>query len=533
MSTDITTVTQTSYDVAEQALITMIRATYPTLDLRRGTVIRDLLIRPSATVYAYNTQLMADLQAKQSLTLLAANPSATDADVNAILSNYGTSLRAGTMSSGYIILRFTQPSIYNINTGAQYTAISGQIFEATASYVIRENAAVGAGEIMLYPEASGTGTTDYYGIIPVTAVETGSTYNIAAGTALEPSASLYSFISATAYSDFSGGTDAETASQAISRLPSVLSYKALESTTSIDSVLRTNYPAVTATSTQGYSDRMQLRDKHNPFGIAVGSRVDIYARTFDTPSVSIINKTATYNTATGTYSFSLTSGEAPGMYYIKSVSEPGSATVAGSYAFLVARSAYLANNASHDIDAGYAADYAFSMYQTLDVTVHGIAYAGAAHEFKVEVYSAPAISELQAYVDDPATRNKNADYMVRIPPICLVKLNLVAYYSKSQPIDTGAIKTAVADYVNSRSFVRRLTRSELACIVKSMGVIRVDFTNGMTLTGSISGASGTIYNLQGDTLDLELVYNPAELLAPETCVFGMSVADITISEVAE
>ena len=51
----ITSVTQTAYDQAEAAVIAMLRYNAPNLDLRLGTVLRELLVRPAASFYALNT----------------------------------------------------------------------------------------------------------------------------------------------------------------------------------------------------------------------------------------------------------------------------------------------------------------------------------------------------------------------------------------------------------------------------------------------------------------------------------------------
>jgi len=531
-------VTQAQFDAAEAVVISLVRAAYPSLDLRRGTVLRDMLIRPNAAIYANNADMLAELQTRMSLVNLAASPTPVPAEwANAILANFGVTLNAGTAATGLAKVVVNGARTYNLSIGFQLTTLSGLLYATTQNYTVKVEADTSTGEIELVPVGDG----NYYFILPVTAIATGSQYVITQGTALDDVTTLYSFVAAEAYIDFSGGTSAETLDEALVRLPAAVSYRALESRTSIYTKLHNAFPVIQALGIQGYGDPAQLRDKHNPMGFAVGSRVDIYARTFTMPATVVLTKTATQIGA-NTFQFTIGRTEAPGYYIIKSITEtdssvsPGSSAVPiGSYTFTEVREADGLQNTFHDIDpANGMIETAYSIYQKSTVIVTGVPVVATTHSFKVTVYVAPSLTEVQNYVDNADIRNLEGDYVMRCPLMCLVELTAPVHYKAKTPIDVEKMRTDVYNYINARNFVGRLTRSELASILRDDGAAWVDLApNGMILNGTIRDAAGAILHLTGDALDIETVYDPQKLVTADTVVFATELSNINIVAIPE
>ena len=353
-------------------------------------------------------------------------------------------------------------------------------------------------------------------------------------------------MSSEAYTNFSAGVDEETIDAVIARLPSAVSYKALESRTSIDAKLQARFTGssvqIQATSVQGYGDLAQIRDKHNPMGFSVGSRVDVYARTFTAPSILILQKTAKL-IAPNTYQFSLDRIDAPGFYAIRSITEIDvtlSASVSGlpaigSYAFTEVRSAEGIQDTFHDIDPNNSMiEAAYTVYQQSTVTITGIPASDATHTFKVELFVAPGLTDIQNFFDTDTVRNIEADYIARCPLICLVTMDVKAYHSARTPIDVSQMQQDIVNYINSRSFVPRLTRSELACILHADGATRTDLgASGMMLQGTVRDASGLVHNLSGDSLEIDQIAIPTSLLTHSTVVFAADTSSIFIEDVAE
>ena len=98
---------------------------------------------------------------------------------------------------------------------------------------------------------------------------------------------------------------------------------------------------------------------------------------------------------------------------------------------------------------------------------------------------------------------------------------------------SAELEKHVADYVNGRSFVRRITRSELANVLLQHGAESVDLSSGgMLLGGRICGADGKWYYLSGDSLDVSEVGNERAMLTAGTVVFAAEPGAIQITIVS-
>jgi hypothetical protein len=535
---------QATFDAAEAIVIELTRAEYPNLDLRRGTVLRDLLVRPAAAWHAVDEKRMEDLKSKNSLTALQANEATADPDdVNAILSNFNMTRNPGAKSSGELRVRIDDANTYSLTAGFRFSTLDGKLYELTENYAVRPNA--DADQIPVQLSADGT---TYFFIIPATAVEPGTAYDMEQGTALDPVGSLYGFIAADVYTDFVGGIDDETISQAIERLPVSISNRSLTSRTSIEAQLRDQFAdasfQIQAMSVQGMGDPAQLRDKHNPMGFTVGSRTDVYSRNFVMPKIITLQKTGTL-VGPNSYQFDIDAIDAPGYYAIRSISEVeavvapeldfGQLPVAGSYPFTDTRRASGINDTFHDIDPDNSMiETAYSVFQASTVVVQDVPHTDATRNFKVEVYVTPGLLDMQNYVDLTEVRNTEADILLRCPLICLVGLETTLYFSDRNPVDIDAMKSDLVNYINTRSFTRNLTRSELACLLLGAGATRVDLSDvGTTLQGTIRDAAGVMHRLSGDALDIEAVEDGTVLLTTDTCVFAAEEHNIHITAIQE
>jgi hypothetical protein len=541
MSIELTDITQEQYDTAEAVLVSLLRAAYPSLDLRRGTVLRDLLLRPAATTVARDEALMEELRQKQSLVALAESGSTVSPDdVNAILSNFNMERYGGAYAAGQVKVHVAQDRAYTLGAESGFTSLAGAQYLTLATVTVRSTPDTLAGEQQLHQSEDGT---YFYFFVEVRAALPGAAYTLQAGDALDTSSSLYGFVTASAYSDFTAGFDDETIQEAITRIPAALSQRALESRTSIEAKLRDQFGGasfrIQELAVQGYGDPAQLRDKHNPMGFAVGSRVDIYAKTFTEPVRHVLQKTGT-RIAPNTYQINLMPSEAPGFYAIRSVSEIelsvapavgfGELPTHGSYAFEDVRTPYGVQDTFHDIDAAVTAEIAFSNWQQATIVVTGVPHSEASREFKVEAYVAPGLADIQAYIDSTPVRNLEADYIVRCPLICLVEMEARVYYDRAHPLDVAQMQRHLANLVNSRPFGHILTRSELVNQMLSDGATRVDLgvTTGMKLRGYLRDGKGVLHRLETDALDIKLIEDASALLVPDTVVYGVELDNIVI-----
>ena len=543
MST-LTDITQAEYNTAEATVIDLLRAAYPSLDLRRGTVLRDLLLRVGAQITARDANLLAELQGKQSLITLAENEATADPDdVNALLANFNMTRFTGNQAAGTVRVRVDSDRVYTVPESFSFTTTEGAEYQTLTTVTVRS--APDTGDLQLYTANDGS---YFYFVVNVIATLPGAVYALDAGVVLNPTSSLYGFVSAETYSTFTSGTDDESITEAITRLPAAISYRALESRTAIDSKLKDAFSGgaynIEEVSVQGYGDSAQLRDKHNPMGFAVGSRVDVYVKTFTRPNRVLLQKTGTL-ISTGTYQIDVTAADAPGFYAIRSVTDIeqttapavgfGELPTLGSYAFSEARSESGVSDTFHDIDKDVTAEIAFSKWQKSAVVVTGVPASDATREFKMELYTAPGLADIQDYVDNSLVRNLEADYVVRCPLICLVEMQAIIYYAAAFPIDLDVMKTNLANLINTLPFGHVLTRSELTNQMISDGATRVDLSSvtGMELKGHVIDGNAARQTMVGDALDVRLIEDTSALLVPETVVFGAEADKLVIHAIAE
>ena len=543
-------ITQSQYDEASRVLIDMMRTKYPKLDLRNGTALRDLLINPDATISAWFTQQLVEQRDCSSLKLLqqrVANGEEIDVeDVEAILSNFGMQASNGAKAQGKIRVNVSDSRTYVMAEGMIFSTVDSRQFVTTAEYTIKETP--GAGELKLY-----AGTAGYYFILPVIASETGAAYNLKKGDAVSPDSSFYGFVSAVAYADFAGGSDVEDISSIIARIPSALSQRGLLTNYAVEGQLRQKFDdgdhPLVAVSACGYGNPAQLRDRHNDLKIGVGGRVDVYVRNFTEAPIASYQVEFTKDTDTGYYVATLPQTQtvgtkttvipAAGVQAVLAVSSPYSGSI-GSYGFYVTYGATGLDTTWHDIYSDtetdpdrVAVEAANTIWREVTITVTEHDLSDDSETLQVTMITLPEAEDLQEYVDAESVRNIGSDYVVRCPLVCQVHVTATVRCPRGVNFDVETAKQAVCQYINSTGFIKKLSRSEIACILQAQGAISVPLGTSDMLYGEIYDSLGDKHILTGDSLDISAVANPSRLLTPDTCVFTCSPEDVEIFPVYE
>ena len=529
---DISEITTEQGNSSEQLLVNLLRTKYPNLDLRIGTALRDLLVTPDAFLHAWfsaQAEEQRDVASLQTLLERSNNGEQVDLeDINRVLSNFNLAGTLGTAARGTIKITVSSARTCVVSAGDEFETLDGIVFTADAAVIADENPS--GRRAKLY-----RGGSNYYFLVPVTCTTTGSAGNIVKGTVLSANKSFAGFMTATAYGDFSGGADVESLSSLVSRIPVALSNRGLLTSTSVEALLRDRYDTsnnpIIAVSTVGYGNSAQLRDKHNPFGVGVGGRVDVYVRNFTAPHVVTLTKECKYDPESGDYILEISASDAPGLQQIYSVADADSSAIA-SYAYSVEYGGDSVSDTWHDFDVSSgSAELCGTVWRNAKVHVKNTGYSTSTHLFSADVVCLPAISDIQEYVDDSSTRNVGVDYVVRCPAICRVSINASCRYNYGTLFDTDVAKKAIADYINTSGFVGRITRSEIACVLKAQGATSVDITSDYMLVGSVIDAFGDVHRLSGDSLDIDNVENPSGLLTKDTCVFSTAVENINLTAI--
>jgi hypothetical protein len=531
-------VTEEQIQSEAQILVNMIRTKYPKLDLRRGTVLRDLLIdADSAVGCMFNMQADEQRNSSSLLELLRRSEAGEEVDaddVNAVMSNFNMESVTGTRAKGYVRVFVSSDSGTVVGKGVQFHTANDIYFTVTTSVVASMNPS--SDEVQKYQ-----GVSNFWFLVPVEAVLDGSNGNLEQGTALEPDSAISDFVSASAYKTFSGGSDLESLNSTVSRIKESLSVRSLTTETAMESQLRdrfdnTEHPIV-AVSLCGYGNEAQHRDKHNLFGVGVGGRVDAYVRNFtDLPVSQAITKPGVLNDD-GSYSISISHSEVPGIISVYSVTDPDSDALS-SYSYKTEYSGDV-SGVWHDFDVSKNfSEIANTVWRDLTIRVEGVPPLEGSNdeedrEFRVEVIALPFANELQDFVDDGLVMNVGSDFVVRGPMVVNLSVNAVVRHSFSVAFDVDKAVTAICSYVNTSGFVGRITRSEIASILRGLGATSVDlFDENAMLYGYAYDAFGRKHEMSGDAIDLDLMKDVPGMLTKDTAVFVLEPRNVQIKKIA-
>lgn len=533
-------VTQEEFDSAVQTVISGIKASDPKLDTRLGTVLRSLLVNPEARLDAATTKQIEYVRKSTSLKAMLESKEAgeeVDAeDVNAVLSNFNIRSSEGTQAEGIVKITVADGTqSYTISEGTEFETVEGLVFKATAATTARLGSST-----PLYEGAAG-----YFFLVHVQADTVGAAYNIPKGTSLTVNASVYTFVSAEAYKSFDGGSDIADLAETIDKIPSGLAIRGFVHKDACEGMLRDefdagNYPLV-ACSTVGYGNAAQRRDKHNPFGVGVGGRIDLYIRNFG--DLYTITKTVTgTHKENGTYAISLSNTDFPGGCWVKSVSDIQD--VASSLEFTCTRTAEAAKSTWHDIRVkdDNVSEAFNTVWQGFAVEVEdvpkdiGSSTSSSSdddwsdtREFSVSVYCLPESTKLQEFVDREDIRSVSTDVVVRCPIICNVSVNAVVRYDPANPVNEEDAAYRIRKYINSLGFVGRLTRSEIVHILKDCGAVSVDLSSNNMLKGTLHDAYGHAHVLVGDSLLIDgLEPDDNAMLTRDTTIFAAEPENIQL-----
>jgi len=544
--------TQEAFDNAAETVVSGIKAYNRKLDVRDGTVLRDLLVNPEAAIEGVTSGQIDEVRKCSSLKRLKdaqeAGEDIDEEDVSAILSNFNVKPHSGTHAKGIVKIVVSDGTVaYSVAQGDLFRTADGVEFAADeqviASDVISQTSSLRP-TTRLYQGAAG-----YFFLVPVTAAESGSEGNIAQGTALETDSQVSFFVMSEAYKDFSGGSDVEPISAIIESIPSGLSIRGFVNRTAVEGMLREEFDQgefpIVSVSAVGYGNKAQLRDRHNLFGVGVGGRIDVYVRNFS--NFFTITKTLSgTKTVDGEYKISVPAGVFPGACWIKSVSDPFSEgedeDSLSSLDFSARRTADVSAT-WHDFDCSKSPIEAFNtVWQGFDIELVKVpADVGASdssgsndswsaeRDFKVTAFCLPQAEELQAYVDRDDIRSVSSDVVVRCPIVCNVSVNANVQYDPKRPVDESIARSEIRKYVNGLGFVGRLTRSEIVQILKNLGASSVEMPTQNMLYGVLHDAAGARHVLSGDALDVTAIEDGSVMLGKDTVVFCAADENIQIN----
>ena len=507
---------------------------FPSIDVTPGTTIYDLVIRPAAIVYLTNRAQLTALAATNSILGIQNNPSlASDQVLDSILSNFLITRNPGTNVTGNLRINVSRSAAYTIQAGAQFTAPNGLIYTADTT-VNATPSPSNSIDVQLY--SSDSTNTQWYFIVPVTAADSGSTYILVGQPQFTMDAPIANLISIFAFGGFNNGVDQETNDQLIARIPNALSAKNLVSRSSLNSVLKDNFPQVTSVGVAGFGDPALRRGADNVFGIKTGGVADVWVRTSPYPLTRSFTITAakTSNTVSGdVFEFVVPSNLFPGNYFVSAVNDIGQpSNVAGSYQIL-SQSKSVQQGSGHIISSSDQG--AYSAYQVSTVTFlvppttgGAPVYTSSTQAFVVQVMGCPDIDVIQNYVSDPSIRPAGMDYLVRSAIPCFVSFSPITVYGQSST-DVNSVVINISDYVNGLTAGQSISVDAVVNTIRDVpGVTRVELP--ITVSGRIMCPDGTYIDVFSNDI-LEVPINTQKQISPDTVGFFVSTDNIPVSSI--
>jgi hypothetical protein len=263
---------------AELLLTQTLAAQDPTLDLRTGTAIRDLAVRPNATLLATINKALVYYWSQNSLSTVT--DTTPNIFVDKILSNFFMTRFEGAKASINARLYFAKYNSVTLTTGLFFSPDN---------------------TLLYYPAVSATYSTltydstlnQWYLEANLIAAGSGIKYNISSGSLIYYSNFNPYFLHAEIVYLSNTATNSETNTEFISRAKNTISTRNLINTPSIQSNLLEAFPLVSKVYPVGMGDPQMVRDKvlvlppslGTPVWIHIGGSTDIYC---DVPLVSSV-----------------------------------------------------------------------------------------------------------------------------------------------------------------------------------------------------------------------------------------------------
>ena len=500
-----------AFRFAEGMVMGFLRETYPNLDLRRGTALRELLVRPLAASHAHEAGNLERVLRSTSFADVLEDGGDLD-DTNAILAKFRTRLRDSRKTIVRAIMSVSQVRNVFISAGTVFTGSSGNYkLLSTLSYEVDS-------EVDFFTGPGPGGLYRSVGFLLEAESETPVTDVQGEAIVPPPGVVIPGLVEVTVVGVVDPGRPAEDPSEALSRIPTTLAARGLSSKLAIKAALQgPDSPfaeVVRSVAVAGYGDDVATRSRRSPFGTPNGA-IDVFVRTFDVPARSIYLLDAVRE---GDNSIIPIPPEtAAGFYYVSAVRDADN-NMTGSYPFDVEYGFEPSRHAGREPE-----DFIRSIYQRGSLIVH-IPEGLHQPQFSVEVVHAVDLAALQEYLDDGARSGFDSDILVRMPAAMEVTVNIdSAGYE-----DPDAVRVAVSRYVNGLRPGAVLNFSGVSSVCNALDVEITPLRGLPSITARVQGVDGNWYHFSGDVLDVRSICDSRAGIHPASTVFSLHTSDVKL-----
>lgn len=522
-------------EIVDQALEYALQrvAEYSTdLDARRG-VLNDIVVHLHAVFEASLRDLVDRVLRSSSLLEIEKDPDLADPElVDRVLSNFLLTRREGSPSQGQIAIVLEGRFATVIPRGAVFTAGTAR-YTSDEAYAARldSSSILSDTDRLLTPLDNGR----YQFVIDVTSEEDGQDFRLKRNARLVPVDPIPRFLDAYAVADFTGGFDAESNSELLTRLRDGIAVQSPSNRLTYEALIRNQEELgqVQAVSIVGHGDAEQVRH-HGLFPVQSGGRIDVYVRDGALPQTVPVTILGSYTHTDGdgdVYQVSLTRDKAPGLYEVRHANRSG---VTEDLAFEEVGRGYDLTDLDWAPDVTSETEATYTSLQTVVVRIWVPLTASPASqvEFVLDAYAPPGLLELSDFLTGRDVRPPAADVLVKAAvPVFLSVSFAIRRKASSPTIDTTAIKAAVASTVNATGFCETISASQLIAAAQAL-LETGQALSRVELFGRLRRPDGTVAYLRSFD-EIAAPDEPAAMVSPRTVVFYLDPSDVGVEVIVE
>lgn len=516
---------ETSFEAAEAAAVDVLDRTCAYANTKSGSVVRELVVRPMAYLYAWLRDNMENMRRQTSAVYLKDSQLTDNQMADDLASNYFIVRRQGANARGVVTLRVNSPFL-QLPRGASFAA--GDVgLQTTVRIVAGPGLEPRAADGVLYVRMAQSGD-DWLVPVPVQAVDAGPV-EVRAGEQVQVQFNLSSLLSATLTSSVTGGYGTETDAQLMARAEAATAGGGVGSYYGLKKLLDAGPVSVLSLAVASGEDAVLRRARRTSVNINPGGVVDCYVKTQNQPSVAQVSATA----VAGEYDVDGTTwGYRAELPTLSDASVPchGAICVSG------------APRTSAGVVDEFAVEYV-STADNLDgqgarLGVHQgmLLYFNSSEP--VDTVSAsllymPGLRDLQDYMDRRDNRFVGQSTEVRAAvPVTLTLDCMVEHDGWLDDTQADAVRQAIANYVNGLDVgVTRINFSDIRryCVTALSG--QFDLRLPCTMSASVPMPDGGVDSFYSTSGVLDLATSTlSERWNPGICYFNMCKADIRIEQ---
>ena len=506
--------TDEAFDAAEQTALDIMATTYKDLQTKAGSVIRELLIRPFAYLYAWCRTNLAAYRKQSTVAYLQTSQLTENPVADAVASNYFVTRRTGTRSKGVVTLVSTNPVI-QLPAGSVFLADGVKLMTPYRT-IATSGVQPGLVDDTMYVAITALGS-NYAANIPVEVDQPGD-IELNAGTPITMNFVYTGLVSAELTSPVTGGSGTETDAQLMRRAEYNTAASGVGSWYGIRKLLNDAPVYVADFGLLASEDAMLYRARYNTVNLNMGGVVDCYVKTQRQASTATVEAHIEQVSA-GTYRVRFSgSSSVSGVYGV------GNAYLAG--ARLAQRTVSYAS-LDPDMDARGAR---LSTKQETIVTFQSSAQDVTSMPFSMDVSYMPGLAALQQYVDLDRNTFIGQDLLIKAAVPVPVHLDCTAY-STSEITDEQLelLKSTLVDKVDSMPMGTGVLNFSDLRKAAAEAVPSVDLRLPCTMSVDVPLVSGGADSFYSNTGILDIT-KPVHVDAwdPAVCFFSLIPENIRI-----